>query len=543
MRSIVAFGFTVLLLMPVTGAQAVSGSQVQERYHDPELLSFNDVVTLSATAQPKGALGARFYELLNTPFVRNDASAGDVSRHRPGSEDGTEDRGPVLRVGLWNIERGLNFELIRAALTDTTEFERLAEAQNHWGAGQRERIESQLATLQNVDVLVLDEVDRGMKRTEYRDVARELASALHMNYVYGVEFVEVDPIFALGTEQVHLANAQEDLRLQQDLEVDHERYRGLHGTAILSRYPIRSARILRLPVCYDWYGQEVKAAANLEKGKRWAAHKLFAERIAREIRQGGRMALIADIGVPELPGGEATIVAPHLENRCAPACRRRQMTALLAELKQERNPVVIAGDLNTTGQTNTPTSVQNEIMSRVTDYQFWIGQTISWFHPLGIYKHVLVPVHYFHGYNDPTAFHIPILWNNREQHLFRSVGKFRFADEGAFDFQGDPERTLNRKGRTLSDSNERSTKGFVPTYAFARDYGGLVGRFKLDWFFVKPLTEEPRGDGQFSWLAPQFPRTMRELNQSVEDRISDHPPLTVDLSLGEPQRAAVNGQH
>ena len=51
---------------------------------------------------------------------------------------------------------------------------------------------------------MLNEVDMGMKRSEYRDVARELAAALHMNYAYGVEFVEVDPIFALGTEQVHL---------------------------------------------------------------------------------------------------------------------------------------------------------------------------------------------------------------------------------------------------------------------------------------------------------------------------------------------------
>ena len=120
-----------------------------------------------------------------------------------------------------------------------------------------------------------------------------------MNYAYGVEFVEVDPVFDLDTEQLHLADAQQDQRLRQDLQVDREQYRGLHGTAILSRYPIESARIFRLPVCYDWYGEEYKAISKLEHGKRWSAHKLFRERVERELRRGGRMALIADISVPE----------------------------------------------------------------------------------------------------------------------------------------------------------------------------------------------------------------------------------------------------
>ncbi len=537
MRTIVT-GLALLLVISPLCAQESTAPPAETRSHDTQLLSFDDLVILSSTAKPDGGLQERLARLLDTPFVNNDGAVAGERPHRPGSGNS----GPILRVGLWNIERGLNFDLIRAALTNTAEFERLAETSGHWASAQRETIELQLMTLQNADVLVVNEVDWGMKRTEYRDVARELGIALHMNYVYGVEFVEVDPIFALGTEQVHLPVAQQDRRLQQDLQVDRVRYHGLHGTAIFSRYPIRNARILRLPVCYDWYGQELKESAKLEKGKRWATHKLFAERIAREIRQGGRMALLADVAIPDLPSGEVTIVAPHLENRCKPECRRRQMTALLAAVKQETNPVVIAGDLNTTGQTNIPTSVQNEIMSRVTDYQFWIGQTISWFHPLGVYKHALVPVRYFHGYNDPTAFHVPILWNNHEQPMFKTVEKFRFADQRAFDFRGDPEHTLKRRSRTLADSNERAGKGFVPTYSFARDYSGLVGRFKLDWIIVKPFTENPRAEGQSWWFAPQFPRTMRELNDSVGDRISDHPPLTVDLPLREPPPKAIDDQ-
>jgi endonuclease/exonuclease/phosphatase family metal-dependent hydrolase len=511
-------------------AQHASGRPIAEGKEDSKFLSFLDLVALSSTAQPQATLRAHLDAVLTTPFVSNEASTRGVDAHRPM----VATIGPVLRVASWNIARGVNFDLIRAALTDTHEFEKLAGRQRPISDARWEQIEKQLHDLQNADVVVLNEVDLGMKRTEYRDVARELAAALDMNYAYGVEFVEVDPVFALGTEQVHLANTQQDARLQEDLQVDPVRYRGLHGTAILSRYPILSARIVRLPECYDWYGKEARGAAKLEKGRRWAAKRLFKERIAREIRQGGRMALIAELAVPELPTGATTIVATHLENKCKPACRRRQMDALLAEVKDDTNPLVLAGDLNTTGKNNTPTSVRKEIMSRVTDYQFWISQTISYFHPLGIYQHALQPIRYFHGLNDPTAFHVPVLWDNRERPLFRSVEKFHFANSHTFDFRGELERTLNGKRRTLAGSNERAGKGFVPTYAFARDYGGLVGRFKLDWFLVKPFIEDPRRKGQPYLFAPHFPQTMRELNESIEGRISDHSPLTVDLPLHEP---------
>jgi endonuclease/exonuclease/phosphatase family metal-dependent hydrolase len=395
--------------------------------------------------------------------------------------------GPVLRVGLWNIERGLNFDEIRSALSDPRAFLRMTRTDI--SSRRRETVESQLGTLQGIDVLVLNEADWGMKRTEYRDITRELASALHMNYAYGVEFVEVDPVFDLDTEQLHLADALQDQRLHRDLQVDRRRYRGLHGTAILSRYPIESARIFRLPVCYDWYREEYKAISRLEHGKRWSAHKLFRERVERELRQGSRMALIAEISVPDLPTGQATIVATHLENKCAPACRRRQMEALLANLKSDNNPMVLAGDLNTTGRDNTPTSIRNEIMTRVVDYKFWIGQAVSQFNPLGL-----------------------------------------------FQYTGEPGRTLPPRGHTLADSNQRGGKGFIPTYSFARNYGGLVGQFKLDWIFVKPFANDPRRVERGHQFAPHFPVTMRELNDSVEDRISDHPPMTVDLPLMEPTK-------
>ena len=506
---------------------------------NPDLLSFDDLVTLSKTAEPTGDLAHRLDSLLNTPFLHDDPSA---KPHRPN----VPKLGPTLRVAMWNIERGLNIDLIRSALTDPAQFEKLALSEpttDHKNqndhAAYHAAIESQLQKLQDLDLLILNEADLGMKRTNYDDVTADLASALHMNYAYGVEFVEVDPIFDLNSEEVHLPDAAEDQRLQQDLHVDREKYHGLHGTAILSRYPLHNARIFRLPVCYDWYATEYAAISSLEQGRRWSAEKLFKERIERELRHGGRMALIADISIPELASngnpGQATIVAAHLENKCTPACRKKQMTALLDQIKTVQNPVILTGDFNTTGSDNTPTSIRNEIMKRVTDYQFWIKQTISYFNPLGLAKLALYPLHYFHGYNDPTAFHLPIVWDNRERPLFNYIENFRFDDGRTFDFRGSKRRTDPPRARTLADSNERAWKGFVPTYSFARDFGGVVGRFKLDWILVKPFTTSPRAPRQPLKFAPTYPITMQELNAAPTDRISDHPPITVDLPLSPPK--------
>src|SRR5262245_10815720 len=72
-------------------------------------------------------------------------------------------RGPSpLRVATWNIEQGLAYEEILASLR----------------------------TL-DADLLLLQEVDRFARRTGYRDVARDLAHALDMNWVSGGEFQEI----------------------------------------------------------------------------------------------------------------------------------------------------------------------------------------------------------------------------------------------------------------------------------------------------------------------------------------------------------------
>jgi endonuclease/exonuclease/phosphatase family metal-dependent hydrolase len=493
----------------------------------PGFLDFNELAILSETDRPPEALQAKLDKLLQFPFLHNDDALADVQPHRP-AVDGL---GEVLRVASWNIERGLNFDLIRLAFSDPKGFLQSAMHRGPIDAARQAQIERQLRTLRDADIILLNEVDLGMKRTEYRDVAGELAHALGMKYAFGVEFVEVDRLEDLGLESAHLEDPALAQQMTQDLQPDQGRYLGLHGNAILSRYPIQEVRIFRLPVCHDWYQAEKAAISKLEKGKRFASNKIFLERIEREVRLGGRMALIADVRIPDLRGGMATVVDVHLENKCKPGCRARQMDELLAQVAELPHPVILAGDLNTTGLDGTPTSIRREIVNRVKNYEFWVTQAIKWGTPASLPLAVLTPVNYYKNYLDPTATHLPVIGKNGESTLFRHVERFRFADGMAFDFRGEAERNLNAKSGTLANSNQRAAKGFEPTFSLKRDFGGLVGRFKLDWFFVKPFIPEPRGYGLSYEFAPHFPTTMRDLNNAVPDGVSDHAPITVDLPL------------
>ena len=135
---------------------------------------------LARPAPPPETL-AKLNELLNTPFVSNRSASIKAAPAPPG-----------LRVAFWNIERGLQLDLIRTALTDPPKFRKMTEAEKSISDRRWRKAELELAELRRADIIILNEVDLGMKRTKYADVARELADVAGMNYVFGVEFVEVD---------------------------------------------------------------------------------------------------------------------------------------------------------------------------------------------------------------------------------------------------------------------------------------------------------------------------------------------------------------
>ncbi len=190
------------------------------------------------------------------------------------------------------------------------------EKQSKATADERTRILDQIQLLKQADLLVLNEVDWGMNRTLFRNVAAELAGALGMNYAYGVEFVEVDPITMGIDQQLVLREVEQAYtetgeskteiieHVKQIMKPDPARYRGLHGTAILSRYPLKNVRLIPFKFQgHDWYADEKKRASVAARAEDKLSEDLFKEQLARQVRRGGRMMLLADIADSELPSG------------------------------------------------------------------------------------------------------------------------------------------------------------------------------------------------------------------------------------------------
>ena len=522
-------GFFLLIVFSLFFNSTTSEAQGQS---NPAFLTYEELVQLYEQPVPAEPLQRKLAALLNTPFVNNAASQRGVKPLKPQSPV----LGPFLRVAFWNIERGLQYEAIEGALGGNRTYATLLHNTTlAHSSSTRAAALKEAALLNQADVIVLNEVDWGMKRTDYRNVIAELAAALRMNYAYGVEFVEVDPI-ALGLEKFE-GIKDGDEELIRETKVDPAKYKGLHGTAILSRYRLENVQLIPLQFQgHDWYQDEKKSVAPVEKGKRQIAEQVFLEKIYRQIRRGGRTMLQAEIVDPQLPNGRVTIVATHLEDRTTPKNREKQLEELLARIKEINSPVILAGDMNTSGEDATPTSLKREVTKRLGSKSFWIHRGISYALGVGIIKDVLIGgVKFVRNQSDPTVKHVPIVAPNPAAGFFEALKDFRFNDGGAFDFRGEPARSTGNSSETLGNSNERGPKGFVTTFEVERKVGS-IGKFKLDWFFVKPpaLTDPDKKD-QPHLFAPHFGRTLKSLNYSIEHRISDHSPIIVDLPLQEPR--------
>jgi endonuclease/exonuclease/phosphatase family metal-dependent hydrolase len=502
----------------------------------PPTLSFTELVSLASIDPPTAPLQEKLDGLLHTPFISNEATARTVAPKIPV----VLPLGPVLRIAEWNINRGENESEVELALTDATGF--LAAARRNPSLKQRDvaRLADELKELSAADVIVLDEVDDGVKRTKYHNVARDLARALHMNYVYAVEFIELNRIY-LGAEKMDGPDKLNN-RTGEIFGVDPSRYLGLEGSAILSRYPIRDARIVRLPQLYDWYHQEIKAVADLEKVRRWTSEELFQERITRQVRRGGRMAILVDLEIPQSPTGVVTIVCPHLEDYTNPAGRREQLDSLLSEIQGISNPLVLTGDFNTTGRSARPVTFRREILKYLKDYRFWARQAFFLLVPAPGLGYVIRAANYFKNYHDPTAFSIPILLGNRSRKLFDELKAFQFTDGGAFDFSGKRKVSYRHRASTLASSNQRAWKGFTPTFSFQRTFHGLVGKYKIDWFFIKhPGAQQVPGENEDLAFTPHFGRTLQLVNDALVPRVSDHCPITITLPLSLSAQQSLKG--
>lgn len=413
----------------------------------------------------------------------------------------------------------------------------------------RDEIVEQLRVLQQSDLIVLNEVDWGMNRTRSRNVAAELADAFGMNYAYGVEFVEVDPI-TMGIDQQVVAQEVEETYsepgqdrsemlayVKQIMTPDPQRYKGLHGTAILSRYRLDNVRLIPFTTkAHDWYADEKKVSIP-EKVEGKVSAAVFKEQLIRQVRRGGRMMLLADISDPDFPSGKVTVVATHLEDVTTPANRQKELQEILDQIQGVDHPVILTGDMNTSTHTGVPISVTRALKERFGDAKWWAeqgaAQAARYMTPFGwAYTASVGVIGMVRKIDDPTRASIPLVGDNPEAKFFSMLQKFRSADGGAFDFRGDKDDSFNEQDGTLANSNERSGKGFVPTSELGRSFG-IEGQYKLDWMFVLPPNlAKPKDKHGADVFAPHYGRTLKELNHSIPQRVSDHNPITVDLPLG-----------
>jgi endonuclease/exonuclease/phosphatase family metal-dependent hydrolase len=185
--------------------------------------------------------------------------------------------GSFARVVQWNIEKGKRFKQILQRFRDDE-------------------------VLRWADIIILNEADDGMIRSENRRVAREMAEELRMHAVFGPAHFELTK----GTAD--------------ELFLDGENTGSLQGNAVLSRYPIADARVVPLPVTFEPYEFEEK-------------------------RFGARNCLWAKL---QLGKSALWVGSVHLELRNTPLCRARQVHHILLNLPcADNEAVLLGGDLNT----------------------------------------------------------------------------------------------------------------------------------------------------------------------------------------------------
>jgi endonuclease/exonuclease/phosphatase family metal-dependent hydrolase len=174
-----------------------------------------------------------------------------------------------------------------------------------WNINRGQQLDEALQFLHRTpaDLILLQETDVSARRTQYRNVAREIAQALRMDYVFGCEFQEL-------TQGDHNSPAY-------------------HGQATLSRLPLLESRILRFRRQSDFWRP------------RWYIPKLHLF----QRRLGARMALVSQIPWVET---QLIVYNVHLESRGNDALRCSQLAEIVQDAQRYDSavPIIVAGDFN-----------------------------------------------------------------------------------------------------------------------------------------------------------------------------------------------------
>ena len=314
--------------------------------------------------------------VLGTPDVGSFASSDAPSKER-------------YRIVAWNLERGIELD------------------------GQLEVFRSH-PELRDADLLLLTETDVGMARSGNRAVAQSLARELGLHFAFAPCYL----------------NLAKGSGVEYDVSGDNQL--GLHGNAVLSRYPLERARSIPL-----------------RNGKDKMA--------GREKRLGHQTALAVDVRFPQL---SLTAVAVHLDAQSRQRHRCDQMRDILDALGDEAR-VLVGGDWNTT--THNSSRAFYAIMG------YWLRVL------MGIDRSIR---HYLN----------PDQWFEREL--------FGLLEERGFDYRGCNvmgERTMSYD--VDCDKTRKNLGEWVPGWCFAfirwalRNHEGQCP-LKVDWMASKGVSLE-----------------------------------------------------
>ncbi|OGQ07690.1 MAG: hypothetical protein A3G32_00650 [Deltaproteobacteria bacterium RIFCSPLOWO2_12_FULL_40_28] len=336
------------------------------------------------------------------------------------------ERKKFYRFVTWNIERGINFnDVVHVFKTHPD--------------------------LSRADVIYLVETDIGMARTRNVNIARELARELKMNYFFATSY--------LNLCKGNLAEGH----------YEGENELGLHGNAILSRYPLHNLRT-----------QPLKNAIDKMRGK--------------EKRLGCQKALVCEI---EFPFRKVTGVAAHLDAHSSQRQRAAQLKSILSFLAEGRHPLVLGGDLNT--------SSYNARHALFAFFGFWNKV--------------------FRGVDHVIANHYPYPDRYFDRFLFKV-----FKDYG-FDYEHFNEIGQGTLHYSIEDIKQNHlVREVVPEWCrrvmeeTLKRHGGKCS-LKLDWFagkWVKPAHSD---------LGALSPKVYHNLVCKNGTPISDHDPILVDIDI------------
>lgn len=512
------------------GADALQETAGYVRRQDLNYFTHEELKYISKNPTPSGELEQKLKNFWRSTLISNEAYYRGVKPHRPKSLQ----LGEFLRAITWNIEKSLNIPAAIGTFTESKETfnHRIDSSKVQVGSEDYEFIMRQRERLKHADIVVLQEMEIGVKRSDYRNAAEEIAKALDMNFAYAPQYLEVDPV-TLGTEKIEMEDGSEDFEAEEYYRVDPEKYKGVFGSAVLSRYPIKHVEVRPLDhQAYDWYEGEKEKVTFLESARRLGTKTLFLNELTREIKVGGRHYFRVDLDVPGVENNTVSVINIHLEIKCKPKEREKQIKEILGYIKGIKNPVIMLGDFNAAPTDISPTSAWKIAKNTATNPSALLGLGLQ---VAGSSLNTpRVATNIVKNFNDPFAADIKVVAPNPLKDMFELIRDFRFEDKRVFDFRGNSNRSIGNKSGILANSNERGLKGFKTSFSVKRALS-VIGKYRLDWVFVKSNLYQPEDEKGSYVFAPHFGETLEELNTSLVYPVSDHHPSVVDIPFGEPK--------